>query len=292
MATVASVPDFVPVEKIEGAIARGLNLAPNTILSLVDTGTVGDGEGNNVQLTLDAQDVEIPDGTVGELEEAPIIDFGSDSVNITDGTVRFGFIVSNRLQQSGKIKAMERATFLGTRYLMRRIDLDGFSLFSSFANVSNFTGNDLTEARWLQAMFAYETQEPDTAGGGTAFIAGSTQYLDWSSDINANGGNWTAAEKASAEIEQLMRPGSGYVGMRHGVALFKTNNCPTTGTDRLAAFLAIGMTSPIAYRNWEPVQVSIEWDNSRDAYIVWFKCRYGFALVRDAEARVVRVSNA
>jgi len=281
-----NLADFIPTEKIEEA-ANSLNLTTPTYLALADTGDqVGPGLGANVQIGF-AETPTVPAGTVPQNAEAPIIDLNDSHVNITPGTVRFGFMLSRELTHDAAISLMRRGVRNVFRAMLNRIDSDGWATIASLTNISGSTTVDLTEAIWLAAKTAFEIQLPDTANGA-AYIARPTQYLNWVQNVQTLASAYFGSEPIAAGVQataNLIGQG-GFRGSRHGVPLFQSMNVPLNGTnDALTAFFGMQEGSTFQYRAWELINMEEEWIPGRKAWALWFAMRYGVGLLRQSDAR-------
>jgi hypothetical protein len=286
--TSTSLLELVPTEKIE-IPKRTVNLAPQTALRVADGASVGAASGPQVAIPW-PEEVVAPAGTKDENAEFELVEQTADEATVTSGTVGFTYRISKELTYDAIVAATALAAQNGFKALAKRIDVDGLSLITSAANISNHTGNRLTETRFINARFAMDAQNPEFSGR-LAFVAPPIPLRDLVNDMRDSGGAWTGGDAQSQEIRSQLTAGSGFMGVLHDTLMFKTTDCPTTGDDANCGLIVMGPTSPLAYRVWETMMLEDEYKPRRKAWELTVSARYGWSKARDAELREIVVLN-
>lgn len=292
--TTTTHSEVVPSQFIEAAgdgMSRALNIADPTILNFADADAAPAGSGHTIDIPW-PDDHNIPAGTKAEGADAPIVETSHSKAQVTAGTVSWSYKVPLELEMEARISKVAQNARLGTIKMLQRIDSDGLAVTTTLTNHYNQAGNDLTEARFLVLIFLWDLAEPDLGAGGGVFIAGSTQFQNWSEDLRANSSEWTSNETEAKKIVELFTPGRSFRGVRHSVAMVRSNALPTTTTNRHCSLSAIGETSPYIYRNWWPIGFDIEWKPQASAWIQTIRSRYGWAKGRDAEGYQATFDNS
>jgi hypothetical protein len=292
--TTTTHSEVVPSQFIEAAgdgMSRALNIADPTILNFADSDAAPTGAGHTIDIPW-PDDHSTPAGTKAEGAEAPIVETSHSKATVSAGTVSWAYKIPLELAMEARIDKAAQNSALGTRKMLQRIDADGLAITTSLTNHLNEAGNDLTEARFLNLLFLFDAIEPDLGAGGAVFIAGSRQYANWSEDMRANSSEWMSNETEAKKIVEMFAPGRSFRGVRHGVAMVRSNALPTTGTNRHCSISAIGETSPYIYRNWWPIGFDIEWKAQSSAWIQTIRARFGWAKGRDAEGYQATFDNS
>jgi hypothetical protein len=282
--TTTSLASIVPPEDIEDMFA-GANLAAPTALQIADAKPVEPGKGSTASLPR-MNAVVVPAGTKAENAEMPIVTAGMSDETINDGDVGYGFRISRKATRDAIRNSVRDHIQNFAEFLLERIDSDGLSQFPSATAVGSHSGVDVSDQLILTDLAVFHALKPRGRQKGVFISLSTIGIRDWTLDLQANGGTYLGGDAESARVASLMSPMSGFKGMRHGLAIFMSEQLSTSGTDFVGA---IGvMRQSLAYRVWETLTVEEEYRARRKAWEVFVSARYGWGL-RNPDNDIIRL---
>lgn len=275
MTVLADLLPVTPTEMIERAL--GPHLPMPTALALASAKPVGKGSGNNIQIPRWIA-TEAPPGTKTESDEFELVTASMDAENISGGWVGYSDLVSYESNQHTLVDSVQSVIGLGIRALRNRVDVDGLGELANAANDDNNTGAALTDDHVLDALALYDTLNVNETEAGRGMVITPGMHRAWIDDLKTNGGQHLAGDAESERIAQMFGARQGFVGVRHGVQIFKSNNVLLSGADANSAILPIGDGGALAYRVWETIDWASEWIERRKAWEVTVSVNYGWGL--------------
>jgi hypothetical protein len=275
MTQLANVLPVTPTEMIEEAL--GPHYPMPTAVALAYSKAVGEGSGNNVQIPRWLR-TTAPTGTKVESDEFTIVEASMDQENISGGWVGYRDRVSYESNKHSLADVVRGVIALGIRSIADRADVDGLAELANATNDEDNTGVALTDDHVLDALALYDTLDVNETSAGRATVITPGMHRSWIGDLKTNGGEHLAGDRESERIVQLFGARQGFVGMRHGVQIFKSNNVSLTVADANAAIFPIGEGGALAYRVWETIGFSSTWEDTRKAWDVVIAANYGWGL--------------
>lgn len=106
----------------------------------------------------------------------------------------------------------------GNSVMWKVIDIDVLSQFQNAANTSPYLGQPLTKSRFIQALAAYQAQEP--IPGFHAFVGAHKQLETLREDISTG----SQAIEATGQALPLFKANSGYLGTYMGIEMYQSGN--------------------------------------------------------------------
>lgn len=276
MTTMANLNDLIPTEEIEAAM--GPHLPPPTALAMASSRAVGKGSGNNVQIPRFDSVILTPAGNKVENDEFPLVATTTSRTNIAGGWVGYSDHVSWESDKHSLVDAVLAVITRGVIDIRNRVDRDGLAQLANATTDANFTGQPLTDDRVLTALATFETLNPHDTPGGRGIALTPGQVLDWVQDLKVNGGEQLSGDAESERLAKIMGARQGFVGVRHALQIFKSNNVSLTGADANGAIVQMGEGGALAYRSWNPIMWESEWRPRRKAWEVTISANYGYGL--------------
>lgn len=271
-----SVTELVPAERIEGAV-RQAHLPVTTFLQLCDADVVEAGQGSTTNLTRENGET-VPAGGKTEGDEFTIVEYTTDEESITPTMVGYRRIISKESIHDASRDIIALSTRNAVRHLGNRLDVDGLALVDSITLAGVDVGTAaLTDDDVLEALRQFNELHP-TYSGQVAIVLNPKQILDWSLDLKNNGGHYLGSDAESAKVAQLMQPGSGFKGVRHGMLVFMSANLPVATGEATGAIMPMGPDCPLALRSWQPLEIELEPIIERASIQAVYSLRYGVGI--------------
>jgi hypothetical protein len=155
-----------------------------------------------------------------------------------------------------------------------QIDEDWLSNITSATNTANFTGLDLTIARFGSALATFRAQNP--VGASLGFVGSETQIDDLKADIRATSGAIFGGEFGNQAAQLLDARARGFLGVYEGVSMFTAHgNVPATSGDDNGALMTIGDRGAIALVVWRPITTEFQPELLRLQLDIVTHARYG-----------------
>lgn len=283
MTTQSNITEIVPTERIEEMIL-GAHYSTPIALTIAWGKAVGRGSGNNVEIPR-RDGVTTNAGTKAESAEFGLVNTTLSNVSVSGGWVGHSDRVSWEANTHGVEAALDIVVTDGVEAIMDRVDSDGLSIGAGATNSSSFSGAALTEANVLTVKAAFNAQRPHK--GRRALVLYTTQVRDWGQDLIANGGNHLGGDAESQRVAELLGQADGFIGSRHKLALFESENVATAAGDATGFMCKMGKGGALAYRSWAPIGWEDEWEPRRKSWMVTIAANYGWVLSDQANIRGV-----
>jgi hypothetical protein len=282
MTVLANITDIVPTEEIEDMILESHRSVP-VALTLAWGRSVGRGSGNNVQIAR-RNGVTTNAGTKAELANFALVNSTTDSVNISGGWVGHSDQVSWESDTHGIKSSLQLVIVDGVEALVDRVDVDGLAIGASASQSSDFSGQPLTEARVLTAKAAYNAQRPHK--GMRGMVLSTAQVRDWGLDLIANGGRHLGGDAESQRVADMLgSTADGYLGMRHKLAIFESDNVAIAAGDATGFICKMGLGGPLGYRSWAVISWESEWKPRGKFWEITVAANYGWGLIDENNIR-------
>jgi hypothetical protein len=280
----SDITEIVPAERFERAL-QFANLPEPVFLKIAWAEAVPSGVGSTCNLPSVSAD-SVPAGTKTEGDEFSRVTLDTSEATITSGYVGFGRFMSYEAINDAAFDIVAISTENAVRYLMDRLDADGFVLNDSLSSAETHAGAALTDEHVLQALTTYMLL--DVSKGATkAIVLNPKQIGDWTKDLSQSGGAYLGGDAASASVAALIGPDAGFMGVKHGCQVWVSNNCPVAAGDATGALVPMGMLSPLALRSWAPLTIKQEDFPQRAGIDVWYSLRYGVALANQNGVKII-----
>lgn len=137
--------------------------------------------------------------------------------------------------------------------ISEKIDVDSCSNFSSFTNVANATGVDLTIDKLAEAEYKAGLSY---APGDSIFVLGNVQLWDVKKDLITTAAPVWSNPVVSSLLEKQPNPQNGFKGQILGHDVYMTNHTPTSGGDRVGACIVPGYA--LAYASIRPADTILQ----------------------------------
>jgi hypothetical protein len=275
MTVLANLLSVTPTEMIERALPAKIPIP--IALALAWAAAVGKGSGNNIQIPRWLAPT-VPAGTKAENDEFPLAEMDSDHENISGGWVGYSDLVSSEADMHTVENVLAAVIRTGERMIRNRVDVDGLAMLAFADNDEDNTGNALTDDMVLDALALYDTLNINETASGRGLPLTPGMHRAWVDDLKTNGGDHLGGDAESERIAAFFGARMGFIGVRHGVQLFKSNNLSLTGADANTAILPLGEGGPLAYRVWSPVMWEEEWMPRRKAWEITLSANYAWGL--------------
>lgn len=287
--TSTQLTSVIPPERIEEGIRKANRTTP-IALAIADADSVGQGLGNTVSIPKETG-ITIPSGTKSENAEFPVVQLGYTDQTGTAGTVGATFLLSRESSYDAIVTAFDRGARTVVSDLVQRVDGDGLDLILGSSHTQNYTGQDLTDARLLTALATFHAQKPDLDGNDIALAVPAIPLRDLGLDLTQSGAGYLGGDAESMEVRELLGPGLGFKGVRHGIRIFLSQNVPTTGNDANCPLVVMGGMSAWAYRSWRVIEVEDEYIPKKQAWEVTVSARYSWFTADDEQQLELVVDN-
>ena len=283
--TVSSdIAEIIPSERISQALQYA-NLPEPVVLRIGWSEAVPPGTGATCNLPSVSADA-VPAGNKTEGDEFARVTLETSELTVTGGYVGFGRFMSYEAINDAAFDVVAISTQNAVRYIMDRIDADGFVLNDSLTSAESHAGAALTDEHVLQALTTYMLLDV-SKGAPKALVLNPKQIGDWTKDLSQSGGAYLGGDAASQSVAQLIGPDAGFMGVKHGCQVFVSNNCPVAAGDATGCLVPMGTFSPLAFRSWDPLRVQQENVPGRTGVDVWYSVRYGFALANQNGVKII-----
>ncbi len=283
MTDTTDITEVIPTEQIENMIL-GVHVSTPIALQFAWTDVVGPGRGNNQQIPR-INNVAVPAGTKAENADFTLVATTTDAENVSGGWVGYSDDLSWEAANQPQVPGLQVLVAAGVPAVTDRVDVDGLSIMAGASNSSSFAGLALTDDRVLTAKAAYLAQRPHA--GQKFFAIYTTQHRDWAQDLNANGGNQLGGNAESERVANLLNLRDGFVGVRHGLAIFTSENIATAAGNATGAMGKMGMGGPLAYRSWAPLAWEAQWFGRGKRWEFTIAAYYGWVITDEANIRSV-----
>lgn len=283
MTITTDLTTLINTEDIERLIL-GVHVSTPIALQFSWTDSVGPGRGNNQQIPR-INNVTVPAGTKAENADFTLVNASTAAENVSGGWVGYSDQLSWEAQNQPTTSGLQVIVSAGLPAISDRIDVDGLSTLAGATNSTSFTLAQLTDNGVLQALAAFIAQRPHQ--GDKFFAIYTTQYRDWAQDLNTSGGNQLGGNQESERVAALLGLTDGFVGVRHGLRIFSSENVPTAAGDATGAMGKMGMGGPLAYRSWAPIEWDTDWNSRSKSWIFTLATFYGWVLTDQANVHAV-----
>ncbi|MBI5344772.1 MAG: hypothetical protein HZB83_05470 [Deltaproteobacteria bacterium] len=212
--------------------------------------------------------------SASDLTEAT--DMGSTAVNttstgITADEAGIMITVTDMLLNSSALGGLEPYAMELGKALASKIDSDLLGAVSSFTNAVGTTGVDITEANFLEAIYALES---GNAKGPFAAVLHPIQIHDLRLALKATtGAIWGGPSAPAADI--------GALASLYGVDIFQSTNCASVNVnaDRQGVMMPVGASSGLAYVLKTGAKTEFQRDASLRATEIVITAVYGHGCV-------------
>lgn len=272
--TTTSFTEAVLAEMIEERV-QDMHIPKGVFLSVADVKGVPGGSGGTVRIL--RQDlISAPvAGTKTEDAEFNLIEHTLSEATASVGTVGYSARPSYELIADASIDALSVIINSGMRLLANRVDVDGLALLTSLVPIASFAGLALTDQRMISAIATYHATNPNDEGSMPCFVGNHIQFRDWTSDLAALGAGYLGGDQESKVVAEMIGPGRGFKGVKHGLACFMSTNVPVAGGDASGGIFPMGDGGPLALRSWRGATIEIEKIPRRQAVEITISNRYG-----------------
>lgn len=273
--TSTSFTEAILAEMIEDRV-QDIHIPKGVFLSVADVKGVKAGSGATVRI-LRQDSISAPAaGTKTEDAEFGLVEHTLSEASAVAGTVGYSARPSYELIADASIDVLSTIINSGFRLLGNRVDVDGLALLPSFVPIASFAGLPLTDQRMISALATYHATNPNDDAAMPCFVGNHIQFRDWTSDLAALGAGYLGGDAESKATADLIGPGRGFKGVKHGLACFMSVNVPVSGGDASGGIFPMGDdASPLAIRSWRGATVEIEKIPRRQAVEITISNRYG-----------------
>ena len=278
--------EVIPSEEIEQMVLDA-NLATPIAISLAWSRVVGRGRGNNVRIP-SRSGLTVPAGTKVENADFSLVSQTTTDVGISGGYVGLADELSSELEHDATVDAVREIIENASAHIQDRADADGLALLATTTNDSDFGANPLTDANILTALAAYVQQNPNKTPAGMGLVLNAVQVRDYGLDLRTNGGGQIGGDAESERVASMLGNRQGFLGVRHGLQTFMSNNVDVTGGIASGAILTLGTGGALAYRLWEPIGVETRRLPRGKKWELTIAARYGWALSKQANIRGIQ----
>lgn len=281
--TRSDITEVVPAERIEASLQQA-NLPIPIFPSIAWADVVPPGVGSTCNLPTLSADA-VPSGNKTEGDEFAGVTLDTSEVTITGGYVGFSRFLSIESINDAAIDVVAASTMNAMRYLMDRLDTDGFVLNDSLTTNETHAGVALTDAHVQSAITKYMLL--DASPGPMVLVLNPKQIGDWSLDLSQSGGAYLGGDAESARVGAMIGPAAGFKGVKHGCEVYVSNNCPVASGDATGILCLKGMFSPLAMRSWAPLKVEQQLKPERQQVWLTYSLRYGVGLANQNGVKII-----
>jgi hypothetical protein len=279
----SDITEVVPAERIEASLQQA-NLPVPVFPTIAWADVVPPGTGSTCNLPSVSADT-VPAGTKTEGDEFAGVTLDTSEVTITGGYVGYSRFISYESIHDTAIDVVAVSTMTATRYIIDRLDTDGFVLNDSITEDETHAGIATTDEHILSAITKYNLL--DAPAGQMVLVLNPKQIGDWALDISQSGGAYLGSDAESARVASLTTVGQGFKGVRHNCQVYMSNNLPVAAGDATGILCIAGMFSPLAMRSWAPLRVQQQDKPERQQVWLTYSVRYGVALANDNGVKII-----
>lgn len=274
----ADITSIVPAFEIE-EMMHAAPMAPPILIQngLADTGRKGTGTGNVIRLPR-RDGVTVPAGTKAEGAAFSTVSTSLSHETLSGGWVGYSDYVTWESNKHGVKAAIEIVVADALQAMPDRVDRDGLALLATATTATSRSGTTLGDEDMITVRAAFAAKHPHRTGGGWVTCLNIAQARDWALDLKNNGGQQLAGNAQSNNAAAMQQIQEGFLGARHGMRHFVTDNVPTAAGDASGAVFSAGKGGPLVYRNWELIGWETDWRQDEKRWLFTVSAFYGWAL--------------